>query len=62
MAGEIELDATGKAPGRGAYLCRQFACAELAVKQKKLSRALAAPIEEDLLGKFRAIFTGTEDA
>ena len=44
--GIISLDTTGKAPGRGAYICRDRACLERAVKQKQLERALEQRIDE----------------
>ena len=47
--GEIVVDITGKAAGRGAYVCRTERCAEQAVKQKKLARALGIPVGEELL-------------
>ena len=53
--GAIVVDPAGKAAGRGAYVCRNERCPEQAVKQKKLSRALAAPVGENLLESIRAI-------
>ncbi len=35
----IRLDVTGKQNGRGAYICKNPACAEMLVKQKRLNRA-----------------------
>ena len=52
---DVSVDASGKAAGRGAYVCRQQRCAELAVKQKKLTRALGAPVGEDLLESIRQV-------
>jgi predicted RNA-binding protein YlxR (DUF448 family) len=54
-AGPIEVDPTGKAAGRGAYVCRSEVCAERAVKQKKLNRALGAPVGEDVLDTIRRL-------
>ena len=51
--GSIEIDGLGKAAGRGAYVCRNERCPEQAVKQKKLSRALAAPVGDDVLERIR---------
>jgi len=51
--GEIKVDVTGKAAGRGAYVCRRERCAEQALKQKKLARALAAPAGEEILERIR---------
>jgi uncharacterized protein len=39
-SGAISYDPTGKAPGRGAYLCGQPACLETAPKRRSLQRAL----------------------
>jgi predicted RNA-binding protein YlxR (DUF448 family) len=36
--GSVAVDATGKKPGRGAYICKDPACAELARKQRKIER------------------------
>jgi uncharacterized protein len=38
--GQVEVDETGKRQGRGAYLCRDIACWEAALKRKALERAL----------------------
>ena len=42
----ISFDSVGKAPGRGAYVCRDQECLSKAVKQKQLERALETKIEE----------------
>ena len=53
-AGTVAYDPTGKAPGRGAYLCGQPACLDLAVRRRSVQRALkvtdaaAAAAVEDL--------------
>jgi predicted RNA-binding protein YlxR (DUF448 family) len=39
-AGEVVYDPTGKAPGRGAYLCGQPDCLDMAVRRRSLQRAL----------------------
>lgn len=46
--GEVKIDLTGKAPGRGAYLCGSRRCMESALKAKKISRALRCEIPESL--------------
>jgi predicted RNA-binding protein YlxR (DUF448 family) len=38
--GAVEIDVTGKKPGRGAYLCRDRACWEKALKGAGLEKAL----------------------
>ena len=43
--GSVMLDRTGKAAGRGAYVCPSSACLEKARKAKTLERRLEAQIE-----------------
>jgi uncharacterized protein len=38
--GTVAYDPTGRAAGRGAYLCGQPACLEVAVRRRSLQRAL----------------------
>ena len=52
--GEVSLDFRGKAPGRGAYLCRDMACLKKALKSRALDRALNVPVPEDLYDKLAA--------
>jgi hypothetical protein len=40
----VALDPTGKAPGRGAYLCRAEACLVAALRKGGLAGALRAPL------------------
>ncbi len=47
--GEVLLDASGRANGRGAYLCRSAACLQKAVKNRGLSRALEMDIPGEVL-------------
>jgi predicted RNA-binding protein YlxR (DUF448 family) len=39
-AGTVEYDPTGKAAGRGAYLCGQPECLDMAVRRRSIQRAL----------------------
>jgi len=43
--GAISFDRIGKAPGRGAYICKARECLDKAMKQKQLERALETKIE-----------------
>ncbi len=45
--GEVEIDPTGKVPGRGAYLCREASCLSKARRTRRLERALRVTIDED---------------
>ena len=44
--GEAHIDRTGKAPGRGAYLCDRLECFRKVRKSRALERALDAKIED----------------
>ena len=44
--GAISFDRVGKAPGRGAYICRSKECLDKAMKARQLERALETKIEE----------------
>ena len=46
---EILLDATGKANGRGAYICNSAECFKKAVRNKGLERSLKSSIPADVL-------------
>lgn len=41
--GALAFDPTGKAPGRGAYLCADAACIHRALNAKSLTRAFRLP-------------------
>ncbi|HIS95604.1 MAG TPA: YlxR family protein [Candidatus Ventricola gallistercoris] len=44
--GAVSFDRVGKAPGRGAYICKSKECLTKAVRQHQLERALEAKIDE----------------
>ncbi len=52
--GSVSLDFRGKAPGRGAYLCRDAACLRKAVKTRSLERSLSVPIPEEVISRLLA--------
>ena len=45
--GQVSIDLKGKAPGRGAYVCRSQACLARAIKQKQLERQLEVQLSEE---------------
>lgn len=45
---EISLDLTGKAAGRGAYVCRNLDCFEKARKARRFERSLSCKIPEEV--------------
>lgn len=46
--GEISIDATGKKPGRGAYICPNADCLKKARKSKRIERSLEMSIDDGL--------------
>ena len=46
--GAVILDSTGKANGRGAYLCRKTECLARARKTKRLAASLKTTIEDSV--------------
>lgn len=59
--GTVLLDSTGRANGRGAYLCRKSACLEKAIKSRALERALEAKIETQTYETLRAQFAAYDE-
>ena len=51
--GEISIDKTGKAEGRGAYICDSVECLEKVVKSKKLEKALECKMAETIYQELR---------
>jgi predicted RNA-binding protein YlxR (DUF448 family) len=49
--GELTVDETGKAPGRGVYLCRQESCVAMAEKRNGLQRALKTGFTKEQTAK-----------
>jgi predicted RNA-binding protein YlxR (DUF448 family) len=47
--GSVTLDPTGKAPGRGTYLCDQPACREPQRLAEGVQRALGGPFEAGVI-------------
>ena len=51
--GQISLDKTGKANGRGAYICDNIECLEKAIKTKRLERNFETKISEEIYNELR---------
>lgn len=58
----VAVDPTGKASGRGAYVCPTPECVELALKRKSLERSLKAPLADETIAALRASVAPTQDA
>lgn len=50
----VSLDKTGKAAGRGAYICKKAKCLEAAVKAKRLQRAFECQIPDEVFERMTA--------
>jgi predicted RNA-binding protein YlxR (DUF448 family) len=46
--GSVSFDPSGRAAGRGAYVCADGSCWAQAVKRKSIERALSAPLPPEL--------------
>ncbi len=55
--GNITLDRTGKANGRGAYICDNIQCLEKAIKTKALARTFEMDIDEAVYNELRGVIS-----
>ena len=53
--GFLKLDTTGKAQGRGAYICPEIECLDKAKKTKALERALDYPLTDELYNEIKRV-------
>ena len=53
--GEIFIDRTGKADGRGAYICDSIECLEKVIKSKRLEKVLEVKIPEEVYNNLRGV-------
>ena len=60
--GECAIDRTGKASGRGAYVCESAECLKKAQKTRALERALEAKIGDDVFEQLAAQIRPQEQA
>jgi predicted RNA-binding protein YlxR (DUF448 family) len=49
----VSIDFTGKKPGRGAYICKDVACLEKAIKTRRLSKNLETTIGDEIYEKLK---------
>ncbi|MBW5444532.1 DUF448 domain-containing protein [Cohnella sp. CFH 77786] len=59
--GDIQIDLTGKKPGRGAYLHGKVSCFKLAKKSKAFERALKVPVSAEIYDRLEQDFIKVED-
>ena len=56
--GKVSLDFGGRAPGRGAYVCRSVDCLKKARRSRALERAFETAIGEDIYAALQAQIEG----
>lgn len=54
--GDVHVDPSGKANGRGAYVCASSECFETAVKRKRLESSLNVSLNEEDVERLREEF------
>ena len=54
----ISIDRTGKANGRGAYICDNIECLEKAIKNKKIEKSFKMEIDDCVYDNLRNIISG----
>ncbi len=54
----VQLDKSYKAQGRGAYICRNKSCLDIALKKKSLNRSLRQAVNEEV---FNILYTELEN-
>jgi len=51
----ISIDRTGKANGRGAYICDNIECLEKAIKNKKIEKSFKMNIDKSVYDSLRGV-------
>ena len=53
--GDIFIDRTGKADGRGAYICDSVECLEKLIKSKRLEKVFESKISDEVYSNLRGV-------
>ena len=56
--GKIFVDKTGKANGRGAYICNNVECLDKAIKSKRLEKNFETKIDNEIYESLRGVMIG----
>ena len=56
--GNVSLDFSGKAPGRGAYICPNAECLKKALRSKALDRSLEVTIPQEVIDRLEKEMAG----
>jgi len=58
--GDIDIDLTGRANGRGAYICRRLSCLQAARKARRFERAFSCKIPDDVYDRMEEVLKRDE--
>ena len=58
---EIKLDLTGKANGRGAYVCNDIECINKLKKNKLINRAFSCQVSDETYQKITETYLGSKE-
>ncbi len=58
--GNVSLDTVGKAPGRGAYICKDIECLNKARKAKRIEREFSMQIPDEIYESLEAQLKNNE--
>lgn len=58
--GKVSIDKTGKAAGRGCYICQDIECLEKAIKAKRVQNALEVQVDNELFEQLRGQLSKSE--
>jgi predicted RNA-binding protein YlxR (DUF448 family) len=56
--GAVSVDISGRAQGRGAYICRNAACLDRAFKKNAFARVLKHPVDRSFYGEVAKFLEG----
>lgn len=58
--GPIDLDLTGRANGRGAYICRKLSCLQQARKARRFEKAFSCKIPDEVYDRMEEALRDNE--
>ncbi|OOB78914.1 MAG: nucleic acid-binding protein [Epulopiscium sp. Nuni2H_MBin003] len=58
--GEYSIDFSGKQAGRGAYICKDYNCLKLAIKNRGLERSFKSAVSKEIYDKLLSEYKENE--
>ncbi len=59
--GDVDLDLTGRANGRGAYICRSLSCLQNARKARRFEKAFSCKIPDEVYDRMEEALKNDAD-